>query len=312
MNRKPERAGAGVTRRLDHAVADAAGVSRQHARRLLVAGQVRVNGRIALAADKGRPINPAVDRVRLADGFDDLSIETEAALQVLAEGPGWVAVDKPAGAAVHPLRPDERGTLLQAVAARYPQVQGVGDEGPLRAGVVHRLDTDTSGVILFALDDAHWRRFRDAFSGHRVEKRYLAVVHGSPPDTGRIDLHLAVLRHRPARVGVVPRDHPGGGARRCTLDFTVIERLRGAAMVGVDLHTGFLHQIRVSLAHLGHPLLGDGRYGDPSTDPVKCERTMLHAASLFIEEVHAEAALPADFAGALSRLRAGDRGTTLA
>ena len=252
-------------------------------------------------------VDPAVDRVVVAARFDEVRPEPGAALRVLAEGPGWVAVHKPAGVPVHPLRQGERGSLLQAVAARYPQVQGVGDEGGLRAGVVHRLDTDTSGVVLFALDDDRWHRFRAAFSGHRVTKRYLALVHGSPPDTGRADLHLAVLRHRPARVGAVPPDPSGGGGgggtRRCTLDFTVVERFRRAALVEVDLHTGFLHQVRVSLAHLGHPLLGDDRYGKPPSDPVPCPRTMLHAASLSLEEVHAEAAPPADVAEALRALR---------
>ncbi len=293
--------GSARPRRLDHAVSAAAGVSRRHAQRLIAAGQAHVNGRPARVGDKGSLVDGS-DRVTVADHFDRVTPAPDAPLHVLASGEshGWVAVDKPAGQPVHPLQPGETGTLLNAVAARYPRVQGVGDEGGLRAGVVHRLDTETSGVVLFALDTPHWQRFRAAFTAHRTVKNYLALVQGSPPPDGRVDLCLAVARHRQARVGVVPADHPD--ARRCTLSFRVTKRLRGAAFVEVRLDTGFLHQVRVSLAHLGHPLLGDRRYGDPAADPTPCRRTMLHAASLTLDEVHAEALPPPDFAEALRSL----------
>ena len=289
-------------RRLDHAVAAVAGVSRRHAQRLIAAEQVRVNGRPARVGDKGSLVAGS-DRVTVADRFDRVTPEPDAPLHVLAggEGHGWVAVDKPAGQPVHPLQPGETGTLLNAVAARYPRVQGVGDEGGLRAGVVHRLDIETSGVVLFALDHPDWQRFRNAFAAHLTVKKYLALVQGSPPPDGRVDLNLAVTRHRPARVEVVPADRPD--ARRCTMSFRVNERLREAALVEVRLDTGFLHQVRVSLAHLGHPLLGDARYGKPSTDMTPCRRTMLHAASLTLDEVHAEAPAPPDFADALRSLQ---------
>ena len=118
-----------------------------------------------------------------------------------ASGPGWLAADKPAGMPVHPLAEDETGTLLNAVVARHPEVQGVG-EGALRSGVVHRLDVDTSGVMLVARDQGTWQRLRDAFTARQVEKVYRALLLGRLQGEGAVSVGLLTARHRPARVRV--------------------------------------------------------------------------------------------------------------
>ncbi|MEM6459251.1 MAG: RluA family pseudouridine synthase [Planctomycetota bacterium] len=282
----------GAVRRLDVAAAAAAGVSRRRAQRLIADGVVTVNGRAAGAGDKGLSVGPG-DVVAVRPGVGLVVPEPEAALDVLAEGPGWVAAAKPAGVAVHPLREGETGTLLNAVAARYPQVQGVGaegGEGGLASGVVHRLDVATSGVVLLALDEPTWVRLRGAFAGHRVEKRYRAVVAGRPEPSGRADVWLAVTRHRPARVSVV--DASRRGARRCGLSWRTLNTLADATEIEVDLETGFLHQVRVTLAHLGHPVLGDRVYGGGAAG-----RLMLHAASLRFEEIEAVCPPPPGYGG---------------
>jgi len=216
---------------------------------------------------------------------------------VLGEGEGWIALDKPAGVPVHPLAPGERGTLLNALVARHPEVTGIG-EGGLRSGVVHRLDVDTSGVLLFALEELRWLDLRDAFRSHRVAKTYRALVHGRLAGEGELVLHLAVVRHRPARVGVVA---PGDGrSRRTELRWRSLELFESATLVEVSPRTGFLHQIRASLAHLGHPLLGDVAYGAP---PGEARRHLLHAAKVAVEEVVAASPDAEDFADALSRAR---------
>jgi len=289
--------------RLDAVLAARLSLSRAAARRLLERGAVRVDGRRASERAKGRPL-AAGARVEIAAFTppDEARPVADAAapLVVLAEGSGWLAVDKPAGVPVHPLEPDETGTLLNALIARHPEVAGVG-EGGLRCGVVHRLDVDTSGVLVFATDEAAWSRLRDAFAAHRVAKTYRALVRGTPPDAGRAELWLAVGAHRPARVRVVEASAPG--ARRATLAWRLRERFAEASLVEVALETGFLHQVRVTLAELGHPVLGDRVYGAAASGEETPPRQMLHAARLALDEITAVSPDPADFAACLATLR---------
>ena len=295
--------------RLDAFLAARLGVPRQEVRRLLAAGGVRLDGRRVGAAAKGWRLAAAA-RVEV-EGFVPRAAqaprpEPAAPLVVLAEGPGWVALDKPPGTALHPLAPDETGTLLNALVARRPEILGVG-EGGLRSGVVHRLDVDTSGAVLFATDEGTWRRLRHAFRTHRVTKRYRAIVAGSPPAEGRAALTLALASHRPARVRVVPPEEAGrAGARATRLSWRRIEGFGDAALLEVALETGFLHQIRVSLAHLGHPILGDRLYAPPEV-AARAPRQLLHAARLSVQEIAVESPDPPDFAAALAALRAPTR-----
>jgi 23S rRNA pseudouridine1911/1915/1917 synthase len=285
--------------RLDVFLAGVLGASRGQVRALLAAGGVRVEGGAAGLAAKGR-ILASGERVTLAEPTLAAAAapepEPDAPLVVLAAGEGWLALDKPAGVPVHPLAPGERGTLLNALVARHPEVTGVG-EGGLRSGVVHRLDVDTSGVLLFATTERRWFELREAFRRHRVAKTYRALVEGRLAGGGALVLHLAVLRHRPAHVGVV---EPGAGrSRRTELRWRTLRELADATLVEVAPRTGFLHQIRASLAHLGHPVLGDVAYG---ARPGLAPRHLLHASRVAFEEVVAESPDAEDFAAALGRL----------
>jgi 23S rRNA pseudouridine1911/1915/1917 synthase len=224
-----------------------------------------------------------------------------AVLPLLAHGPGWLAVDKPAGMPVHPLREDERGTVTNAVIARHPELHGVG-EGGLRSGVVHRLDVDTSGVLLVATAAGAWSRLRAAFAEHRVEKVYRAIVVGEVAESGSAELPLVTARHRPARVRVAAAGEPARGARTALLAYRPLERFAGATLLEVRPRTGHLHQIRVTLAHLGFPVAGDRVYGGRG-DATAAARHMLHAARVAFEEIAAESPDAPDFAELLSRLR---------
>jgi len=293
-------------RRLDLFLAESLALSRTQVRRLLERGAVRVDGRAAGPAEKGARLaagcavevapflRPEHERVRPEPG---------APLAVLARGPGWLALDKPAGVAVHPYRPDETGTLLGALAARHPELHGVG-EGGLRSGVVHRLDVDTSGALLFATEEDCWRRLRAAFRERRVAKVYRALVRGRP-GAGSLELALVTARHRPARVRVLEGEEArrARGARLARQSWCTLETFAEAALVEVRPETGFLHQIRASLAHLGAPVLGDRVYGPPGGDASGAPRQMLHAARVAFQEIRAESPDPADFAALLSRLR---------
>ncbi len=295
--------------RLDLFLASKLALSRAAVRRLLARGVVRVDDRAASAGAKGLLLGAGM-RIDVEaftpPGRLAPPAEPGRELRVLAEGPGWLAVDKPAGVPVHPLGEGERATLLGAVAARHPEIVGVG-EGGLRSGVVHRLDVDTSGVVLFATDAPTWDRLRAAFRTHRVEKRYRAIVRGRPPASGRCERILAVTRHRPARVRVLSAAEAQSlsGARPTRLSWRELEALPAATLLEVTLETGFLHQIRATFADLGHPLVGDVLYGARlgPEPPRRAPRQMLHAASVRLDEITAESPDPPDFSDTLVRLR---------
>ena len=287
--------------RLDVCVARALGCSRAEARRVLAAGGVQVDGRERGPADKGELIAPgselgiprwAPPAARVPEAEPDLP------LRIVASGSGWLAVDKPPGMPVHPLAEGERGTALGAVVARHPEIVGVG-EGGLRSGVVHRLDVDTSGVLLFATEAASWERLRDAFRTHTMEKVYEAIVLGRLAGGGELALEMEVAQKRPARVRVAP------GGRSVRMVWRAVETLADATRIEVRPATGFLHQIRAAFAHLGHPLAGDLRYGGGGdADPSGAARHLLHATRIAGGGAEAEAPFAADWRAALERLRA--------
>jgi len=286
--------------RLDLFLTRHLGISRRAAQRLLEEQSVRVEGKCAskgLALKNGWSVEVAAFQ---APGSEEILPFTGKEMEILAEDSGWIAVDKPAGTPVHPLREDECETALNFVASRFPGIYGVG-EGGLRSGVVHRLDVETSGVLLFATEERTWKRLRAAFSAHRTEKVYQALVEGrfERPTKARLDLRVA--QHRPARVEVVPEGQERAGSRRCLTYLEPLEIFGSATLVQARPVSGFLHQIRVSLAHLGHPLLGDTTYGGQQS---RFSRHLLHACLLHLDEILVESALPVDFQTALETLRA--------
>jgi len=296
--------------RLDVALVRALGLSRSAARRLLASGAVATrerpgdDERVASLAEKGRLLGASevlsiasVPRPEDQRAQPDLAL----ALPVLARGSGWLAVDKPAGMPVHPLERDEQRTALGFVAGLRPEVHGVG-EGGLRSGVVHRLDLDTSGALLFATEQDSWQRLRRAFAEHRVAKTYRAVVAGELHQALSQRLSLYVARHRPAHVRVADEAAGRSDARIVEQRVEPIEALRDATLVEVRPVTGFLHQIRVTLAHIGHPILGDDRYAPPEVAAAS-SRQLLHAARVGFEEIEAHAPDPSDFANAVGSLR---------
>ena len=286
--------------RLDRFLADQLGISRARVRHLLEVGRNSRAGRVLALSDKSLMTEPGV-RFELAGSLraeDERPIpRPDLDWRLVAEGTGWLVVDKPAGCGVHPLRPDQDDTILNAVVARHEEIVGVG-EGGLRSGVVHRLDVDTTGALLFATNEAVWKRLRGAFSEHRVHKTYLALVIGRFEEARQVHLPLVIKRHHPAHVEVATGGHP------CRQRVTPIEAFANATLVEVRLETGFLHQIRATMAHLGHPVVGDAEYGGiGDAMPVEARRQLLHAARLVVDEIEVEIPLPADFEAALSTLR---------
>ena len=197
---------------------------------------------------------------------------------ILFEDPDILVVDKPAGMFVHPSPGHETGTLTDALLKRCPSMAGVGSAE--RPGVVHRLDADTSGVMVLAKTQRAYLKLRELFESHRdIRKTYLAVCHGAPtPKEGRLETTIGRKPWDAKRMAV---DVPDG--KRAVTEWTVLGRQGPVALVEFLIETGRTHQIRVHAAHLGHPLAGDPLYGDAAKDRrlrTRPVRTLLHAVEL--------------------------------
>ena len=267
---------------------------------LFANGHVRVNGH---KAKKGQLL-AAGDVVELEqappDDNDLRPVPELAPIEVLHEDADIVCASKPPGVPSHPLRAGERGTLANAIVARFPECRLAGDD-PREGGLVNRLDTGTSGIIVAARSPGAWRAVRDLFHRGHVTKDYLALVHGCLGDAGTID---EPVWHRGDRMVIHARGLPA------VTHYEPQERFSSHTLVRCISTTGRMDQIRVHLAHLGHPLVGDVLYGASRNDlPVIGH--FLHAKTICLplerKDLRIEAPLPEDRRRALEILRSQRR-----
>lgn len=271
-------------------------------------GHVRVNGR---RARKGQFLE-AGDEVEVDEAPPDAAAlqpiaQPELPLDVLHEDAERVCVAKPPGMPTHPLRAGERGTLANALVARYPECAGAGLD-PREAGFAHRLDTGTSGVLLAARTPAAWRALRATFHEGRVDKEYLALVVGEVGRAGEIDLPIAHDRAAGHAGRMRVCEDPDEAARRGALpartSYEVERRFRDFTLLRCRAHTGRMHQVRVHLAHLGTPVVGDAVYGIAVAGAPPVVGHFLHAARLALPDgLAVTAPLPPDRAAALASLQ---------
>jgi 23S rRNA pseudouridine1911/1915/1917 synthase len=240
-------------------------LTRSHVRRLIDGGRVRVDGtpaKAALRLEPGRRVS-----VDAPPPLPAHATPEDIPLDIIYEDADVLAVNKPAGMTVHPAAGHESSTLVNAILAHCDDLSGIG--GVMRPGIVHRLDRDTSGIILVAKNDAAHQSLARQLKERSVEKTYLALVEGTPkPATGVIDAPIARDPRRRQRMAVV------AGGREAQTDYRVVERFRGASLVEARPRTGRTHQIRVHLAAIGHPIVGDRLYGKASR---LVRRQFLHA-----------------------------------
>ena len=290
----------GAERRLDHYLARALpDVSRSHIQRLIRQGLITVDGQATRASS---PVKPGMRVTARIPPPPAVEVPPQAiALDVVYEDGDLLVVNKPAGMVVHPAAGHYEGTLVNALLARYPGL-AVGDEG--RPGIAHRLDRDTSGLIVIAKTAAALDYLRAQFRGRRVKKTYLALVHGQPPKPeGIVEVPIGRDPRQRKRMAVV------AGGRPARTGFRVLEDLGDFSLLSISLETGRTHQIRVHLAWLGVPVVGDGVYGR-RRNRLGLARQFLHAWQLSFERpdgrgrLELEAPLPADLEEALQTLRA--------
>lgn len=291
VDREGERLDAFLARRIGS-------LSRTAARRLIVEGLVRVDGgleRPSFRLEEGGAVVvwPSAPAKLLAEA-------ESIPLDVLYEDAWLIVLNKQAGLTVHPAPGQPDGTLVNALLAHCPDLGAIGDA--IRPGLVHRLDKDTTGVMMVAKQEQALHHLQDQIKRRSVEKRYLCVTEGVPdPEVGAVEAPIGRDRSDPTRMAIVD------GGKPARTEYRVVERFADAALVEARLITGRTHQIRVHMTALGHPIIGDVMYG---TSSHVINRQALHAAVLGFRHpqderpLRFEAALPADMESLVVATRA--------
>ncbi len=283
-------------------------ISRTRLKALIKDGLVTING-VSRLVPKQKVVAGQEIYVTVPEPEPDQVMATAMDLEILYEDEHLIAINKPSGMVVHPGAGNPKATLVHGVLHHCKGLSGIG--GKIRPGVVHRLDKDTSGVIVMAKNDVAHQRLSALFKDRQVKKHYLAIVSGRLPDRQGI-VDKAIGRH-PVRRTKMAIDEKRG--RTALTKFWVERDLLAAQLVRIRIFTGRTHQIRVHMAHLGHPILGDATYGGPKVLRTNCEdkeitipRQMLHAASLEMmhpvlkNNIYLEAPLPKDMMEILEML----------
>lgn len=280
--------------------------SRRTVQRAIAAGAVRVGGR---RARKGQMVTDG-DLIQVPDELGHpsaLQPNPRLVVHVLYEDAAVIALDKPAGMPSHALRADETETIANFLLARHPELATVG-KNDREPGLVHRLDTDTSGVLLVARTANAYAALRQQFAARQVTKEYLALVQGDIALPGEVRTPIAHDPRNRRKMRACPERADHLRPRPAITHYAPIERFGGCTLLSVRIPTGVRHQIRVHLASIGHAVVGDRLYGMDARQAAP-SRHLLHACRLVFEhpttgkptEIYCPP--PADFSGALAGLR---------
>ena len=295
--------------RLDKALAELLPeLSRERLKSLIVEGEVTTDG---------RTLNPSVKvaagqlyAVNIPAPAEAEAIAQDIPLNIVHEDADLIVVDKPAGLVVHPAAGNLDGTLVNALLHHCRgELSGIG--GVARPGIVHRIDKDTSGLLVVAKSDRAHEGLAQQFKAHSIDRLYAAIVYGLPqPSAGTVDTWIGRSDADRKKMAV----HREGRGKHAVTHYRTIERLAGAALVECKLETGRTHQVRVHMAHLGHPLIGDPVYSRDRKgfktilETLRFKRQALHAKRLgFIhpltgQKLSFDSALPTDMQELLSEL----------
>lgn len=261
-------------KRIDKLLSDLSGITRARIQRLIDEGLVLHDGKPAKANQKSRE-NAFISVTQSATEPSNSLEPEDIAVEIIYRDSHIVVVDKPAGLVVYPAAGHPSGTLMNALLFKLGRLASVG--GPLRPGVVHRLDKDTSGLLVVALTDEAYYALVKSFADREVEKTYYALVYGSMKGE-RGEISLAIGRSQSDRKKMSTQSRRPKGAET---SWEVVESYKGATLLRVKIKTGRTHQIRVHLSALGHSILGDEVYGRKTRlGDMKFHRQMLHAGRL--------------------------------
>lgn len=228
-------------------------------------------------------------------------------IHIIRAEPEFLVLNKPAGISVHRGAGVKGETVADWLVKKYPEIKNVGDDPSQRPGIVHRLDKDTSGIMLAARNQKAFEELKRLFKERKIEKNYLALVLGAPNKrSGVIDAPIGRMIKNPTKRGT--NHQTVKGSRSAITHYRLLERLGDYSLLEVRPKTGRMHQIRVHLASLGHPVAGDKKYGGAKAAPQGLERQFLHAYALTFSYPQGrrwrfEAALPEDLQAVLRRLR---------
>lgn len=295
----------GKAGRLDKALAEASGLSRERVKALLGEGRIEVSGTKAPQAATKLAEGTAF-AISVPPATEAAAQAQEIPLSIVYEDEHLIVIDKPAGLVVHPAAGNPDGTLVNALLHHCRgKLSGIG--GVARPGIVHRIDKDTSGLLVVAKSDMAHEGLAKQFADHSIERAYLAVVSGHPqPLSGTVDARIGRSDANRKKMAVLPPESSRG--KRAVTHYKVLKLLDNCALVECRLETGRTHQVRVHMASIGHSLLGDPLYGRtpaklrPLLKRLGFERQALHAAVLgFVHPVTSktmrfESDLPPDFA----------------
>jgi 23S rRNA pseudouridine1911/1915/1917 synthase len=291
--------------RLDAWLAGASGFSRAKIKELILAGFISFEGTLVLSPSR-RVRHDEVYILKIPPDAPSDVVAEDIPLDVIHEDPEILVINKPPGLVVHPAAGHESGTLANALIHFCPEVSNAGFEE--RPGIVHRLDKDTSGIMVVAKTPAAYEHLTTAFHDDLVEKVYKTIVHGVPSAAeGRVETLIGRHPVNRKKMAVVTTN-----GKNAISNYSVLESFRNHALMSVIIETGRTHQIRVHMQHLGCPVVGDPVYGRRKSDAimaVKPQRQMLHAWRLGFshpstgEMVLFEAPAPQDFTQVLSCLR---------
>ncbi len=288
-----------IGRRLDEFVSEKAGWPRGKGNKAVKDGLVKVNGSVIAKPSFSLKGNEDIDVTRPEEPLTDL-IPEDIPLNVVYEDDDILVINKPQGLVVHPGNGVPSGTIANALAYRYKNLAG----DPLRPGIVHRIDKDTSGLLAIAKTPLAMEGLGSQLSDHSMHREYIALVYGRiGEEEAKIDAPIARDNRNPMKYRVV-----GEGGKEAITYLKVIERFRDYTLIRCRLLTGRTHQIRVHLEYIGHPVIGDPLYG-AGNRKLYDKGQLLHAAKLVLkhpktgEEMAFEAPLPDYFEEIIGALR---------
>lgn len=285
------------------------GYSRKYFQDLIEEGEVKVNGK-AVEKDYILKIGDVVEGRVKEPETASLEPDSNIKFSVVFDDKDFAVVDKPAGLVVHPSHTHKKGTLVNGLLARWPEIRGIGEDS-MRPGIVHRLDKETSGLMAVAKSQPMFLWLKKQFQDRKVEKKYIALVYGNiSQNEGEITVPIGRLGVKQVAINSLNKGLSGNvnKSRNARTGFKILARYRDFTLIEATPYTGRMHQIRVHFKYLGYPVVGDKKYGGRRiSKSIALPRHFLHSSYLAFnlpswEKVEFKSELPSDLQAVIDQL----------